>query len=268
MADKKISWCSGCGNFPILEIAEKVIKEDIKLETKSYIIVSGIGQAAKFPHYFGNCNFFNGLHGRALPVATGIKLGNNKLKVFVFSGDGDLLGEGGNHFIHAIRRNIGITCFLHNNQVYGLTKGQPSPTSDLGFVTKINDKGVISAPFFPLKVALSLGANFVARTFAGDREHMAYIMKEAIKYEGFALVEILQPCVTFNKKNTYSWFKNNIRVLGDSYDSTSIEKAINLAGGWTNGIPIGVIYSKKAASYEDRIDIIRNKSLIEQSLQM
>jgi len=144
---------------------------------------------------------FNGLHGSALSIATGIKLANHKLKVIIFSGDGDMLAEGGNHFIHAIRRNIGVTCFIHNNQIYGLTKGQDSPTSDLGFITKINYEGIILKPFYPLKVALVLGANFIARTFTGNQEHMAKIMQEAFNYNGFALVDILQLCVTFNKKN-------------------------------------------------------------------
>ena len=259
-------WCPGCGNFPILETAQKVIKEDLKLETDSFVIVSGIGQAAKLPHYFGECNMFNGLHGRAIPVATGIKLANHNLKVCVFSGDGDLLAEGGNHFMHAIRRNIGITCFLHNNQIYGLTKGQASPTSDPEFVTKINYYGVISKPFYPLKIALSLGASFVARTFAGNKEHMGKIMAEAINYNGFALVDILQPCVTLNKKNTYMWYKENTTVLDDSYDPADLETAFKMAGTWGNDIPLGVIYKKEMPSYEDQLPVLQKDTLVNQSI--
>lgn len=260
------SWCPGCGDFSILTTSKKVIEQDLKLETKSYVIVSGIGQAAKLPHFFGDCNMFNGLHGRALSIATGLKLANHKLKVIVFSGDGDLLAEGGNHFIHAIRRNIGVTCFLHNNQIYGLTKGQASPTSDPGLITKINYEGVISKPLYPLKVALALGANFVARTFAGNQEHMAAIMQEAINYNGFALVDILQPCVTFNKKNTYDWYKENTRMLHDSYDSGCLKTAIETDGNRENGIPLGVIYKKEELSYEQQVPVLKNGPLIEQSL--
>ncbi len=267
MKPKNIStWCPGCGNFPILGTAKKVIREDLKLETKSFVIVSGIGQAAKLPHYFRECNFFNGLHGRAVPLATGIKLANHKLKVMVFSGDGDMLAEGGNHFIHAVRKNIGLTCFLHNNQIYGLTKGQASPTSDKGFVTKINYDGVIAKPFYPLKAALTFGANFVARTFAGNHEHMANIMKEAINYNGFALVDIMQPCVTLNKKNTYSWYRENIKVLDSAYDAGDLDKALKIAGESVDKIPIGVIYKKEAPSYEELIGVIKNETLVEQGL--
>lgn len=266
MVKHDLTWCSGCGNFPILETAKKVIEHDLKLETSSFVIVSGIGQAAKLPHYFGNCNLFNGLHGRAIPVAIGIKLANHNLKVLLFSGDGDLLAEGGNHLIHAVRRNIGITCFLHNNQIYGLTKGQSSPTSDPGFITNINHGGVILKPFYPLKVALALGAGFVARTLAGNKEHMEKIMAEAINYNGFALVDILQPCVTFNKKNTYMWHKENTTVLDDSYDPADLEAAFKMSGKWDKDIPVGVIYKKKMLSYEDQLPVLRKDTLVNQGL--
>lgn len=259
------TWCPGCGNFPILDTASRLIKEELKLKTSSYVIVSGIGQAAKIPHYFGNCNFFNGLHGRALPVATGIKLANHKLKVFVFSGDGDLLAEGGNHFIHAIRRNIGITCVLHNNQVYGLTKGQASPTADLDYTTKIQYMGVKAKPFYPLKAALVLGAGFVARTTAGNRGHMKDILKEAIDYNGFALVDILQPCVTFNKKNTYKWYKEHTTILDDSYDPSDLESAMKIAGRWDHNIPLGIIYRKEFSSYEEKLPVLQKDPLVTQS---
>lgn len=267
MAEHGTTWCPGCGNFPILDTAKKVIKDDLKLETRSFVIVAGIGQAAKLPHYFKDCNLYNGLHGRALPLAIGIKLANHNLKVLVFSGDGDLLAEGGNHFIHAIRRNIGIACFLHNNQVYGLTIGQSSPTTDLGFVTRIQYEGVISKPFYPLKVALALGAGFVARTFAGNQKHMGYIMKEAIQYKGFALVDILQPCVSFNTKNTYAWYRENTKILDDSYDPSDLEAAFKISDKWGKEIPLGIIYKKDMPAYEEQISVLKEDTLINQSFK-
>jgi 2-oxoglutarate ferredoxin oxidoreductase subunit beta len=265
MTLQKTTWCPGCGNFPILDTATRLIKEELKLKTSSYVIVSGIGQAAKLPHYFKGCNFFNGLHGRAIPVATGIKMANHKLKVFVFSGDGDLLAEGGNHFIHAIRRNIGITCVLHNNQVYGLTKGQASPTADLDYTTKIQYMGVKAKPFYPLKTALVLGAGFVARTTAGNKGHMKEILKEAVNYNGFALVDILQPCVAFNKKNTYQWYKEHTTILDDSYDSGDLELAMKIADRWDHNIPLGIIYRKELSSYEEKLPLLQRDSLVSQS---
>ena len=196
------AWCPGCGDFGILEaVKDALVKLDADMH--KVVFVSGIGQAAKLPQYL-NCNFFNGLHGRALPVATGIKMANRDLCVFVTSGDGDIYGEGGNHFIHAIRRNIDLTVIVHNNQVYGLTKGQASPTSDLGFVTKVQPHGVFNEPFHPLAAAIALGAGFVARSFSGDKEHLSSMIQEAVKYKGFSLVDVLQPCITFNKKITLS----------------------------------------------------------------
>ena len=166
-ADTTPAWCPGCGNFPILKAFTAALAES-GLNPDKVVLVSGIGQAAKFPHYVTpTCNIFNGLHGRALPAATGIKCANHELAVIVVSGDGDMYGEGGNHFIHAIRRNIGVKVFVHDNQVYGLTKGQASPTSDEGFVTSIQTHGVVSAPFHPLALAIVEDCSLVARTFAG-----------------------------------------------------------------------------------------------------
>src|SRR3990170_3759868 len=156
----ELSWCPGCGDFQILKSVEKALTS-LNKKPSEVVLVSGIGQAAKLPHYM-KANGFNGLHGRALPPAFGIKSFNRNLTVLVTTGDGDCYGEGGNHFIHAIRRNIDITVIVHNNQVYGLTKGQASPTSDLGFLTKVLTHGVINEPFHPLGVAIALGAGFVA----------------------------------------------------------------------------------------------------------
>jgi len=173
------AWCPGCGNFGILEAVKDALVA-LDQDMHKAVLVSGIGQAAKLPQYL-NCNFFNGLHGRALPAATGIKIANRNLTVLVTSGDGDIYGEGGNHFIHAIRRNIDITVIVHDNQIYGLTKGQASPTSDLGFVTKVQARGVIGEPIHPLALAIGLGAGFVARSFSGDKKHLSEMVQAGVE---------------------------------------------------------------------------------------
>ena len=235
----EISWCPGCGNFHILE-ALKGTFESMELDPVDLVIVSGIGQAGKTPHYL-KCNMFNGLHGRSLPLATAVKAANPRLTVVAQGGDGDMYGEGGNHLLHAIRRNPDITVIVHNNMVYGLTKGQASPTSARGFTTDLQVHGVASEPFNPLAMAISLNASLVARTFAGDREGTSRVLAAAIRHRGFALVDILQPCVTFNKVNTYQWFKDRIQPIPDSHDTSDRMKALELAF-MTETLPVGVLF--------------------------
>ena len=235
----EISWCPGCGNFHILE-ALKGTFESLGIDPVELVVVSGIGQAAKTPHYL-KCNLFNGLHGRSIPLATAVKAANPRLTVIAEGGDGDMYGEGGNHLLHAIRRNPDITVIVHNNMVYGLTKGQASPTSSRGFTTGIQVHGVTSEPFNPLAVAISLNASLVARTFAGDREETSRILAMAIQHRGFALVDILQPCITFNKVNTYQWFKENIEPIPGSHDTADRMMALELAF-MTEKLPVGVLY--------------------------
>ena len=235
----EISWCPGCGNFHILE-ALKDTFESLKLDPVDLVIVSGIGQAGKTPHYL-KCNMFNGLHGRSLPLATAVKAANPRLTVVAQGGDGDMYGEGGNHLLHAIRRNPDITVIVHNNMVYGLTKGQASPTSARGFTTGLQVHGVASEPFNPLAMAISLNASLVARTFTGDREGTSRVLAAAIRHRGFALVDILQPCVTFNKVNTYQWFKDRIQPIPDSHDTSDRMKALELAF-MTETLPVGVLF--------------------------
>lgn len=255
------AWCPGCGNFAIRKAFIEAMIE-LKLEPHQFVIVSGIGQAGKFPHYI-RCHTFNGLHGRAIPVATGIKLANHKLKVFVVTGDGDCYGEGGNHLIHAIRRNIDIKVFVHNNQIYGLTKGQASPTSVVGMVTKTQPFGVISEPLNPISLAIGLGASFVARGFAGDIEELKELIKKAIMHKGFVLLDILQPCVTFNKINTYEWYKKRVYYLEEDYDPTNFELAIMKAMEWGNKIPLGIIYLNHKPTFEERNPILSKGPLVE-----
>ncbi|MEJ5228121.1 2-oxoacid:ferredoxin oxidoreductase subunit beta [Thermodesulfovibrio sp.] len=259
---QKPAWCPGCGNFSILRAFNEAIVE-LGLSPHEFVIVSGIGQAGKFPHYT-RCHTFNGLHGRTLPVATGIKLTNHKLKVFAVAGDGDCYGEGGNHLIHAIRRNIDVKLFVHDNQIYGLTKGQASPTSMKGMVTKVQPFGVFSEQFNPLTLAIALNCSFVARAFAGDIDHLKGLIKEAVNHRGFTLIDILQPCVSFNKVNTFEWYKERVYRLSDDYDPTDRVKAFEKSLEWGERIPIGIIYRVNKPSLEEQIPIISSETLVEQ----
>jgi 2-oxoglutarate ferredoxin oxidoreductase subunit beta len=255
------AWCPGCGNFSILNSLKEAL-EQLEIPPYQVLVVGGIGQAAKTPQYL-NTNGFAGLHGRALPVAVAAKIANSKLKVVVNTGDGDSYGEGGNHFIHNIRRNVDITHFVHDNQIYGLTKGQASPTSDLGHVTDFTPKGVTNKPLNPLLVALSLGAGFVARAYAGQKEHLVKIMKEAIKYEGYALVDILQPCISFNKLNTYKWYNDRVYILDDTYDYTNKVNAMEKSQEWGDSIPLGTIYKEPQKTYLDHYKFAQETPLVD-----
>ncbi len=241
------AWCPGCGDYSILSSVENALM-NLGKKPHEVLIVSGIGQAAKLPHYI-KTNGFDGLHGRALPAAFGAKVANHKLLVLVTSGDGDIYGEGGNHFIHAIRRNIDITLIVHNNQVYGLTKGQASPTSDLGMVTKTQPEGVVTIPFNPLQMAITLDAVFVARSFSKEIEFTSKLIEEGINTPGFSLIDVLQPCVSFNHINTYKWYSDRVYQLDNSYDPTDKSKAYKKSSEWGNKIPIGVIYKNSRKTY-------------------
>lgn len=251
---EECAWCPGCGDFAILAALKQVLAE-LNIKPHEIVMASGIGQAAKTPHYI-NVNGFNGLHGRAVPPAVGIKLVNKDLKVIINSGDGDSYGEGGNHLLHNIRRNIDITHFVHDNQIYGLTKGQGSPTTDKGQKTSMQFEGTTVDSFRPLAFAITAGATFVARSFSGDKEHLVNIMKQAILHKGYSLVDILQPCVTFNHVNTFKWYKENTYKLNESYNATDKAEAIKMAMEWDKGIPLGVIYKEEREEYVDKVSYI------------
>ncbi|MHC4558874.1 MAG: thiamine pyrophosphate-dependent enzyme [Planctomycetota bacterium] len=256
--DIDIAWCPGCGNFPILKTLKLALAE-LQIKPTDIVLVSGIGQAAKIPHYF-KTNVFNGLHGRALPAATAIKAVNPALTVIAESGDGDMYGEGGNHFIHTIRRNPNITNIVHNNMVYGLTKGQASPTSQKGFVTPVQVGGVFLEPFNPLAVAIALDASFVARAFAGDIEQTTEILKKAIEHKGYALVDIFQPCVSFNKLNTIQWYKEHTYYLED-HDPSDRQKAFERATE-TEKLSLGIFYiSPQKPPFEENVGIYRENRI-------
>ena len=253
-----IAWCPGCGNYHILAALKSALAE-LGKDPESLVIVSGIGQAAKTPQYV-RTNFFNGLHGRSLPVATAIKATNPGLTVIAESGDGCMYGEGGNHLLHAVRRNPDITVIVHNNMVYGLTKGQASPTSMRGFTTPVQVSGVCVEPMNPLTMAIGLSASFVARAFAGDIEQTREIVKQAITHKGFALVDIFQPCVSFNKVNTFQWYKQRVYDL-EGYDPSDRAEAMKKAMEFGDRIPLGVLYREEKPTYHDRHPALRGAVL-------
>ena len=239
MGNIDIAWCPGCGNYFILDILKKALGE-LEINPVKLVMTSGIGQAAKIPHYL-KTNVFNGLHGRAIPPATAIKASNRELVVIAESGDGCMYGEGGNHFLHVIRRNSDITNIVHNNMVYGLTKGQASPTSQFGFKTPVQVGGVFEEPFNPLAIAIALDASFVARAYCADAEKTKEIIKRAINHKGYALVDLLHPCVVFNKINTYQWFKENTYYLDGKHDPTNRTAAFEKATE-KGKLALGVFY--------------------------
>lgn len=267
LSNDEIAWCPGCGDFGILTAVKKAL---VKLgrPPKDILIASGIGQAAKLPHYL-KCNCFNGLHGRALPPAAGAKIANHALTVLVTTGDGDCYGEGGNHLIHNIRRNLDITVIVHNNQIYGLTKGQASPTTDAGYVTRVQTTGVILEPLHPLEMVIALGAGFVARGYSADSEHLSWLILEGINHKGFALIDVLQPCVTFNKKNTYEWYSKRIYKVNEdpSYNPQDKIAAFKKASEWGERIPIGIIYRVEKETYEDKSGINKRPPLVEENIE-
>lgn len=256
--DIDIQWCPGCGDFGIMKSLKEALA-DLDISPEQVVIVTGIGQAAKIAQFM-KANFFNGLHGRTLSYATAIKVSNPSLHVVAVSGDGDLYGEGGNHFIHTIRRNPDITVIACDNMIYGLTKGQASPTSPLGLKTTLQFDGVVNEPFNPLSVSIAQKIGFVARAFAGDTDKTREIIKRAILHKGFSLVDIFQPCVSFNKVNTYDWFRNNTFYLDEEYKSNDRNQAFDLAMK-DAPYPLGVIYEEKSRpTFEDNIGVFRNDS--------
>jgi len=266
-SDDPIAWCPGCGNFSILKALTDALVE-LQKKPPEILIVSGIGQAAKTPHYL-RCNTFNGLHGRTLPVATGIKLANHELTVLAEGGDGDGYTEGGNHLIHAMRRNIDITYLVHNNQVYGLTKGQTSPTSELGYISKTTPMGSLNPPMNPLLLAIASDCGFAARGFAGDIPHLANLIREGILHKGFALIDILQPCVSFNRVNTFQWYASRVYKIDDEagYDPNDSMAAFQKAQEWGERIPIGIIYRTERPTRDEQEPAIKEVSLVKQRIQ-
>jgi 2-oxoglutarate ferredoxin oxidoreductase subunit beta len=259
---RKSTWCPGCGNFGILTALRGALA-DSGLEPHQILIVSGIGCHGGIVQWI-NTNGFHSIHGRTLPVATGIKLANHELNVLAMSGDGDGYGIGMGHFIHAMRRNLDITNIGHNNKMYSLTTGQASPTSDKGSSTKSTPFGSIEIPVNPLTLALSAGATYIARGFAGDPPHLRQLITAAIAHKGFALIDVLQPCVTFNHVNTNDYYKHRVYKLEDDgeYDYEDKAAAFERAGEWGDRIPIGLFYKMSRPTYEDEVVTIKDMPLV------
>ncbi|NDY70644.1 2-oxoacid ferredoxin oxidoreductase [Desulfobacter hydrogenophilus] len=254
-------WCPGCGNFGILGAMKDALAQ-LNIPPEKLLIVSGIGQAAKTPHFL-KCNFLHGIHGRALSIALGAKLANHDLNILVNSGDGDCYGEGGNHFIHAARRNTDMTLLVHNNQIYGLTKGQASPTSAWGMTTAMQPGGVISEPLNGPALALTMGAGFVARGFSGNKEHLSGLIQAAVQYKGFSVIDIFQPCVTFNRVNTAQWYKDRIYELDETKDRDDFGTAMTLARETGDRIPVGILYTKEKKEFISQIKGLEKGPLID-----
>ncbi len=264
------TWCPGCGNFGLRNALKRALVE-AGLEPQDVIMVTGIGQSGKTNDYMHICGF-HGLHGRPVPAATGIKLANHAKKVIVGHGDGDGYGEGGNHFVHAIRRNIGIVDIVHNNQVYALTKGQAAPTSQMGMRTSTSPDGVRERPLNAVALALSQGATFVARTYTLNMNHMVQTFAEALHHRGYALVEVLQVCVTFYPQLGQDEYRNRMYVLQEEgHDSNNWEAAMAKAMEYPGDgrIPLGIFYrTEDRPAYEEMIPTLQKGALVSQPLHI
>lgn len=258
----KSSWCPGCGDFGVLTALKQALAE-LGIAPHQAAVISGIGCGSKIVDYM-RVNGFMTLHGRPLAVATGVKLANPDLHVIVVNGDGDGYGIGGNHFIHTVRRNPNITHVVENNQIYALTKGQYSPTSDKGFKTSTSPDGAAETPINPILLALAAGATFVARGFAGEPKHLAQLIAAGIRHRGYALIDVLQPCVTFNKVNTYEWYGERIyRLEEGEYDPTDFGRAWRVAAEWGERIPVGIIYRRDdIPPYDDSVPALQRGPVV------
>jgi 2-oxoglutarate ferredoxin oxidoreductase subunit beta len=262
-SEVKPDWCPGCGDFGVLNCLQKACA-DLNLNPHEVMVVSGIGCSSNLPGFFNSYGMHT-LHGRSIAVAQGTKLGNTDMTVIVTGGDGDGYGIGVGHFIHAIRRNIDMTYIVMNNQIYGLTTGQTSPTTERLTKTKSTPAGSLEQPLNPLALSLAGGASFVARGFSGDPAHLADLFKKAIQHKGFAHIDVFSPCVTFNKTNTYPFFKQRVYKLEDEkHDSTNLEAALKRAYEWGERIPIGVFYAAERPTYEEGETAMASGPLVKQ----
>ncbi len=260
------TWCPGCGDFGIWKSLQGAFAK-LGIGPDDGLVVYGVGCHGNMYDWMRMYGF-PGLHGRTLPVAQGAKLANHTLPVVAVSGDGDCLGEGGNHFIHAAKRNPDITVIIHDNQVYGLTTGQASPTAKAGFKTKSTPDGATDEPVNPLALALVSGATFVARGFSGDFVGLTDLMAQAISHKGFSVLDVLQPCVTFDKIHTYQWYRQRLyKVADEGYQPTDKFKALEKALEWGDKIPVGVLYKEDKPTSEDREPALASAPLVTSPVQ-
>jgi len=259
-------WCPGCGDFGVLRGLE-IAAGKLGIAPKDMVVVSGIGCSSNLPGFFHSYGVHS-LHGRAIAVASGVKLANHALNVVITGGDGDGYGIGLGHFVHAMRRNLDLTYIVMNNQIYGLTTGQASPTTMKEVRTKSTPDGNFELPINPIALALVAGATFVSRGFSGENKHLADLFAEAIAHKGFSLVDVFSPCVTYNKINTYDYFRKRVYKLdGDSgHDPANMEQAVEKSFEWGDKIPIGVFYRQEQPTYEDHEKAFRNGPLVKQRL--
>ena len=265
--ERRPTWCRGCGNFGILN-AIKMALADRNLAPHETFFVTGIGCGSKLPHYM-KATGYHTLHGRALAVATGVRLANHGLRVITVHGDGDGYGEGLAHFLNAARRNVGITDIVQDNRIYGLTKGQYSPTSETGKRTPTSPGGSIDRPVNPLALALAAGATFISRGYSGELKHLAWLIGEAIDHRGYALVDVLQPCVTWNRSYAYDFYRERVYVLEEEagYSPSDRDGAWRKAQEWDERIPIGIIYRDETLpAYEEQISVLRDGPLARRPL--
>ncbi|MCD6196681.1 MAG: 2-oxoacid:ferredoxin oxidoreductase subunit beta [Staphylothermus sp.] len=252
-----MTWCPGCGNYGIIQAFKKAISE-LGIDPYKLVVVTGIGCHGKLANYL-NTNTIHTIHGRVLPMITAIKAMNKELTVVGFAGDGDQYAIGAGHLPHVIRRNPDITLIVHNNTVFGLTTGQASPTSEKGQKTRTTPWGQWEEPLNPIAMMVALRASFIARGFAGDVEHLKYIIKEAIKHKGFSFIDVLQPCVTFDRIHTYAWYRQRIYKLEETnHDPRNWEEAMKKAYEWGDKIPIGIFYIEEKPTLEERLEPIKN----------
>jgi 2-oxoglutarate/2-oxoacid ferredoxin oxidoreductase subunit beta len=254
-SDVKPTWCPGCGDFGVVAAIEMAVKR-LKIPSHTLVFISGIGCSSNLPHFLSSYGF-HGIHGRVLPVAEGIRWANHGLVVIGTGGDGDGFGIGAGHFIHAMRRNVDLTYVTMDNQIYGLTTGQASPTSTLGHKTKSTPNGVIENPIDPVALALASGATYVARGFSGDVKHLADLVANGIQHHGFSFVDVMSPCVTYNKINTFDFFRQRVYKLEASgHDPSDIVAAWQRALEWGAKIPIGLFYRVEKPTYEDLEEVL------------
>ncbi|MFX3629919.1 MAG: 2-oxoacid:ferredoxin oxidoreductase subunit beta [Ectobacillus sp.] len=257
----KPNWCPGCGDFSVQAAIQRAAA-NVGLEPEQMAVVSGIGCSGRISGYI-NSYGFHGIHGRALPIAQGVKMANRDLTVIAAGGDGDGFAIGMGHTIHAIRRNIDVTYIVMDNQIYGLTKGQTSPRSDVGFKTKSTPQGSVEPALSVMEMALTAGATFVAQSFSSDLKELTQLIEEGIKHKGFSLINVFSPCVTYNKVNTYDWFKENLKKLSEveGYDPSNRVMAMQTLME-NNGLVTGLIYqNKQQPSYQELIKTYSEKPL-------
>lgn len=258
-------WCPGCGDFGVLRSVQTAAGR-LGIKPENLLIVSGIGCSSNLPgfiHAYG----VHSLHGRSVPVATGAHLANTDLKVVITGGDGDGYGIGVGHLIHAMRRNLDVTYVVMDNQIYGLTTGQTSPTTGIGMKTKSTPNGNFESPLNPLALAITAGATFVARGFSGEAKQLAELIQAGIAHRGFSLIDVFSPCVTYNKVNTYPYFKERVYKLEDeNWDASDFHKSLERSFEWGDKIPLGILYKTELPIYEDSEPAFKAGALTKQPL--